>query len=115
MSDRTVAPNCSTDLIGGLSMFCFAKLCCISSVCRILLISSFMRRTMGAGTAAALLASSAQGSNRFRTGFGIDQLVAAASPDGRTTQRLVVAWIVIVLLVAAALWLDPDPFPFPHP
>lgn len=78
-------------------------------------ITDALLRIVGAGTAAALLAATAQGSNRFRSGFGTDQVVAWLAPDGRTTQRLVVGWIVLVLLVAAALWLDPDPFPLGRP
>ena len=70
-------------------------------------------RIVGAGTAGALVAASAQGTDRFRTGLAIDRLVERAVPDGRTTQRVVVGWIVVALVVAAALWLQPDPFPLP--
>ncbi|HRW38311.1 MAG TPA: serine/threonine-protein kinase [Aquihabitans sp.] len=70
-------------------------------------------RIVGAGTAGALVAASAQGTDRFRTGLAIDRLVEVAVPDGRTTQRVVVGWIVVALVVAAALWLQPDPFPLP--
>lgn len=70
-------------------------------------------RLIGGGTAGALLAASAQGSARFRSGLGLDVIVDRAAPGGRTDQRLVVGWIVVAALVCAALWLDPSPFPLP--
>jgi serine/threonine-protein kinase len=70
-------------------------------------------RIVGAGTVAALLAGSAQGSPRFRTGLGIDRLVDRLAPEGRTTQAVVIGWVVVALLVAGLLWLDPDAFPLP--
>jgi hypothetical protein len=54
-----------------------------------------------------------EGSSRFRTGLGIDVLVERAAPEGRTTERVVIAWLVAIFLVAGALWLTPDPFPLP--
>jgi hypothetical protein len=53
------------------------------------------------------------GSARFRTGLGLDELVGRWVPDGRTTERLVVLWLVAALVIAGSLWLTPDPFPLP--
>ena len=65
----------------------------------------------GPGTMAAILLTDRDGSSRFRTGLGIEELADRVVPDGRTTERLVVGWIVMVVLVVVALWLDPAPFP----
>ena len=73
----------------------------------------FLLRVIGGGTVAALLLTSREGTSRFRTGMGIDELVARGAPDGRTTERLVVGWILAVVVIAAALWLTPDAFPLP--
>ena len=67
------------------------------------------------GTMAAILLTNRDGSSRFRSGLGIQELADRAVPDGRITERLVVAWIVMVVLVVFALWLDPAPFPLPRP
>lgn len=72
-----------------------------------------MLRFLGSGTALALWLTNRDGSDRFRTGVGMRALVVRAVPDGRTTERLVVAWVVAAALVAGALWLAPDPFPLP--
>jgi len=70
-------------------------------------------RLIGGVATAALLAGARQGSSRFRTGLGIERLVVRLAPGGRVTERLAVAWIVIVIGVVAALWLTPDAFPLP--
>lgn len=70
-------------------------------------------RIIGGGAVAALLLSAREGSSRFRTGLGIERLVERSAPGGRITERLVVSWLVIVIIVAAALWLTPDTFPLP--
>lgn len=70
-------------------------------------------RTIGGVATAALLAGARHGSSRFRTGLGIERLVVRLAPGGRVTERLAVAWIVIVIGVVAALWLTPDAFPLP--
>jgi hypothetical protein len=72
-----------------------------------------MLRTLGMGTAAALWLATREGSERFRSGTGVLALVERASPAGRTTQRLVVGWVVAAAVVAGALWLEPHPFPLP--
>ena len=53
------------------------------------------------------------GSSRFRTGLGIDEMVQRWVPDGRTTERVVILWLVAGALVAGSLWLTPAPFPLP--
>ena len=70
-------------------------------------------RFIGGGAVAMLLLSVREGSPRFRTGLGIDHVVTRLAPDGRITERLLVAWLVIAIGVAAALWLTPDAFPLP--
>jgi hypothetical protein len=72
-----------------------------------------MLRFLGSGTALALWLTNRDGSDRFRTGIGVRALVVRGVPDGRTTERLVVAWVIAAALVAGALWLAPDPFPLP--
>ena len=70
-------------------------------------------RIIGIGTALALCAGAAEGSDRFRSGLGLDELVRRGAPEGRTTERLVVCWVLAVVVVALAFWLAPDPFPLP--
>ena len=70
-------------------------------------------RIIGAGTVGALLMTSWEGSPRFPSGLGLDEVVRRSVPGGRTTERLVIGWIVVALVVVLALWLDPDPFPLP--
>jgi serine/threonine-protein kinase len=70
-------------------------------------------RIVGGAATAALLAGVRHGSSRFRTGLGIERLVARLAPEGRITERLAVTWIVIVIGIVAALWLTPDAFPLP--
>lgn len=53
------------------------------------------------------------GGHRFRTALGLDELTRRWVPEGRTTERLVVGWVVAVAIVASAIWLTPDPFPLP--
>ena len=60
-----------------------------------------------------LLTFGRTGSPRFRSALGLDELVARWVPDGRTTERLVVLWVICVFLIAASLWLTPAPFPLP--
>lgn len=70
-------------------------------------------RIIGGGAVWALLRGARHGSSRFRTGLGIEQVVLRLSPEGRVTERLVVAWVVLAAGVVAALWLTPDAFPLP--
>jgi predicted Ser/Thr protein kinase len=70
-------------------------------------------RGIGVLTVGLILLTSREGSQRFRTGFGLDELVGRWVPGGRTTERLVVCWLVAAFIVAGALWLSPDPFPLP--
>lgn len=70
-------------------------------------------RLIGLLAAGVLAMAAREGTARFRTGAGIDHLVVRLVPGGRTTERLVVLWIVAAFLVAGALWLRPDPFPLP--
>lgn len=70
-------------------------------------------RIIGGVATAALLAGARHGSSRFRTGMGIERVVARLAPEGRVTERLAVTWIVILIGVVAALWLTPDAFPLP--
>ena len=70
-------------------------------------------RIIGGVAVWALLRGARHGSSRFRTGLGIERLVARLAPEGRVTERLVVAWLVVAIVVAAALWLTPDAFPLP--
>lgn len=70
-------------------------------------------RLIGAATVGGVLASSVKGSARFRTSLGVDELVRVAAPDGRTTERVAIGWIIALSVVAAAIWLTPDPFPLP--
>src|SRR5690606_40618770 len=46
------------------------------------------------------------GGHRFRTALGLDELTRRWVPEGRTTERLVVGWVVAVAIVASAIWLD---------
>ncbi|MGN6695180.1 MAG: protein kinase domain-containing protein [Aquihabitans sp.] len=73
----------------------------------------WLLRIIGGVATAALLSGARHGSSRFRTGLGIERLVARLAPEGRVTERLAVTWIVIVIGVVAALWLTPDAFPLP--
>lgn len=70
-------------------------------------------RLVGGGTVAFVLLTSREGSARYRSGLGIDELVRRAVPDGRTTERVLIGWLLAVIVVAAALWLAPDTFPLP--
>ena len=70
-------------------------------------------RAVGGGAVAAVLLTSRSGSSRFRCGLGLDELAQRWAPEGRITERLVVAWIVVVIVIAAALWLSPAAFPLP--
>jgi serine/threonine-protein kinase len=74
---------------------------------------SVLLRVIGGGAVAMLLLSVREGSPRFRTGLGIRELVTRFAPEGRVTERLVVAWLVLAIGIAAALWLTPDAFPLP--
>ncbi|WP_421118836.1 hypothetical protein ACE2AJ_15915 [Aquihabitans daechungensis] len=70
-------------------------------------------RLIGGGAVWLLLLGAREGSPRFRSGLGIDRLVQRLAPEGRVTERLIVAWLLIAIGVAAALWLTPDAFPLP--
>ena len=76
-------------------------------------VTDALLRLVGAGTVAALLASARAGTAGFRSGLGIDRVAAWIAPGGRVTERVVVAWILAVVVVAACLWLPPDPLPLP--
>lgn len=73
----------------------------------------FSLRAVGLVVVGLLLSFGRTGSPRFRSALGLDELVARWVPDGRTTERLVVLWVICVFLVAASLWLTPAPFPLP--
>lgn len=68
-------------------------------------------RAIGLIVVGVLLATLRDGSGRFRTGFGVEDLVRRWVPGGRTSEGVVVGWVMAVALVAGALWLSPDPFP----
>lgn len=70
-------------------------------------------RAIGLLVVGVIVVTARDGSGRFRTALGIDALVARWVPDGRTTERIVILWIVATFVVAGALWLTPDPFPLP--
>jgi hypothetical protein len=72
-----------------------------------------MLRIVGGGAMAAVLATGAQGSSRYRSGMGIDAAVRRMVPDGRTSLGVVVGWILAVVVVAGSLWLTPDTVPLP--
>ncbi|WP_426571694.1 protein kinase domain-containing protein [Aquihabitans sp. McL0605] len=76
-------------------------------------VTNVLLRIIGGGAVAVSLLTAREGSSRFRTGMGIDELAARSAPEGRTTERLIVAWLVMAIIVVAALWLDPDTFPLP--
>jgi hypothetical protein len=70
-------------------------------------------RAIGALVVGVIVGTARDGSGRFRTGLGLDHLVARWVPEGRTTERMVVIWLVATFVVAGAVWLSPDPFPLP--
>ncbi len=70
-------------------------------------------RVIGIVVVGVIVASARTGSARFRTGLGLDALVERVAPDGRTTERVVIAWLVAAVVIAGALWLVPDPWPLP--
>lgn len=70
-------------------------------------------RAIGLLVVGGMVAASRHGSSRFRTGLGLESLVDRWVPEGRTTERLVILWIVAAALVAGSIWLTPDPFPLP--
>ncbi len=70
-------------------------------------------RGIGLLVVGVVVGTAREGSVRFRTGLGIDNLVERLVPNGRTTERTVVLWIVAAFVVAGGLWLTPDPFPLP--
>ena len=76
-------------------------------------ILDFSLRGVGLVVVGLLLSFGRTGSPRFRTALGLDELVARWVPEGRTTERLVVLWVVCIFLIAASLWLTPAPFPLP--
>jgi hypothetical protein len=70
-------------------------------------------RVVGLLVVGAIAYLARQGSRRFRTGLGLDDLAARLTPDGRLNERVVVLWLVSVALVAGGFWLTPSPFPLP--
>jgi predicted Ser/Thr protein kinase len=76
-------------------------------------VTDVLLRVLGMGTAGALWLALRDGSDRFRTGVGIRALVERGAPGGRTTERLVIWWVLAAAVVAGALWLAPHPFPLP--
>lgn len=70
-------------------------------------------RAIGATVAGLLVLASREGSHRFRTGLGLDELVTRFVPGGRTTERVVIFWLLAAALAAGALWLTPSTFPLP--
>ena len=70
-------------------------------------------RGIGLVVVGIILAVGRSGSARFRTALGLDELVARWVPDGRTSERLVVLWVVCTFAAAASIWLTPSPFPLP--
>ena len=70
-------------------------------------------RVIGAVGAAILVAGAGNGSVRFRSGMGTEELVARISPEGRPNERVIVLWLVCGFVTAGALWLAPSPFPLP--
>lgn len=76
-------------------------------------LSDLCLRAIGVVVVGLTVLTQRDGSARFRTGLGLDELTARWVPGGRATERVVVFWVVAAMLVAAALWLSPDPFPLP--
>ena len=70
-------------------------------------------RGIGLVVVGIILAVGRSGSARFRTALGLDELVSRWVPDGRTSERLVVLWVVCTFVAAASIWLTPSPFPLP--
>lgn len=70
-------------------------------------------RVIGAVAVGLIVLTNRDGTSRFRTGQGIDELVRRYVPGGRTSERVIVGWILAAIVVAAALWLSPDAFPLP--
>ena len=71
----------------------------------------FTLRGIGIVVVGVVVATARDGSSRFRSGLGIDALVERWVPEGRTTEGLVIGWVVAVFVVAGSLWLTPAPFP----
>lgn len=70
-------------------------------------------RGIGLAVVGTILATSRNASGRFRSGIGLEELTARWVPQGRTTERVVVIWLLSAALVAASFWLTPSPFPLP--
>ena len=70
-------------------------------------------RGIGLVVVGIILAVGRSGSARFRTALGLDELVSRWVPDGRTSERLVVLWVVCTFVAAASIWLTPSPCPLP--
>lgn len=68
-------------------------------------------RLLGAVVVGVLVVTARVGSRRFRTGLALDELTARWLPGGRTTEKVVVGWVLAAALVAGALWLTPSTFP----
>ena len=76
-------------------------------------VSDLALRAIGLGAAGIVCAANREGSRRFRTGLGLDDLTRRVTPEARVNERVVVLWVVAVAVVAAGLWLAPSPFPLP--
>ena len=70
-------------------------------------------RVIGGLVVGLVLVTAREGSARFRTGMGLDEVVRRLVPDGRTSERVVACWILAVVFLALALWLTPSTFPIP--
>jgi len=68
-------------------------------------------QVIGAASVAAIVAANGTGSSSFRTGLGVERIAEWIAPGGRLNLRVFVGWVLVVVVVCLALWLDPDPFP----
>ncbi|MBX3312841.1 MAG: protein kinase [Actinobacteria bacterium] len=70
-------------------------------------------RAIGAVACGVVTIGAGNGSARFRSGLGTDDLVTRVTPTGRTSERVVVLWLLCAAGIAGALWLSPSAFPLP--
>lgn len=76
-------------------------------------VSDLALRVVGAVGCGVVTIGAGNGSARFRTGLGTDDMVALINPSGRTSERVVALWLVCAAGIAGALWLSPSAFPLP--